>query len=591
MTMLRPPFHHKMALVFMIVIVVLIGLSSAITYWKFNDMMQRQVLRDLNQIMLQNKLNIDNLIGGLDKATQLLYADQTIMAILNKRPAEYMETYDDIQRLNNELVKYMVVPLGRTLNSYSISFFVAPEMPFVDKLNSSSGFYSGFYNGAGVTESGWYRDTTEADGRLVWFTDASQPRHIFLARLIKNPEALAIENVRAGRQVIQNVGVVVIGFLKSELGRQLEATKLTPSTKLLITDREGRPLYSYEPHSSSEEPVLGAYGSHPPDTADATDLMNRYPLWFDWQLVALIPLNEISGQATVVRYVVFTSALTALILGVLLAVVISNQITAPIRKLARTMKHIITTDHLDVYLEPPKSNDEVAILYKSFNSMMRRVQQLLAEVYESGVRLNEAELKALQAQINPHFLYNTLDSVNWLALESGVDPIVEINSSLADMYRYITKDANAMVTLEEELEQIRHYIRIQEMCYDNRFDTHFDISPELASTACPKLIIQPLVENAIVHGIEKSARKGRLDIVGRIEGKAAVLSVSDNGTGGSVQQLNAFVNGMPNSLPVSLGYGIRNVNRRIQLQFGEAYGLRYETNVHGGVTAVIRIPR
>ncbi|GLI08485.1 sensor histidine kinase YesM [Paenibacillus tyrfis] len=591
MMVIRPSFHRKMALIFLLCIMILIGLSSTITYWKFNEIMRRQVLSDLNQIMAQNKVNLDNLINGLDKATLLLYTDHTVMNILNSPPADYMQTYDDIGQLNNELAKYMFIPLNSSLSAYTITFFVSPDMPFAEALYSGKDFFYGFYNGNDTMRTSWYRQAVEADGRLIWFTDPAKPEQVYIARLIKNPEALSLRNIRLGKEVIENVGVVVIGFRTSELGKPLEASKLSPSTELMIVDSQGTPIYSLNPHHPAFPATTEQVQSSATITHEGTDyVINRSPLAFGWQLLAFIPVDDISVGSTIVRYIVGLSALSALCAGIFLSYLVSSQITAPIRNLARTMKTIMLTDRLNVYMEPPKGNDEVDILYQSFNNMMTRIRQLLEDVYESGVRLKEAELRALQAQINPHFLYNTLDSVNWLALESGVDEIAEINSSLSSMYRYIMKDANDMVTLEDELQQIRHYVNIQSICYPGRFEVHYDLPPELLNTMCPKLIFQPLVENAIVHGIEKSCDKGRIDIRGYIEDQTAVLTIADNGAGCSIEDLNAFLEGKHNALQVSQGYGIRNVNRRIQLKFGDAYGLHYEPGETRGVTAIIRIP-
>jgi two-component system sensor histidine kinase YesM len=583
-------YHRKVALLFITAMLVLVALSSFITYWRFNGIMRMQTLKDWNQILLQTRVNIDNLVGSLDKATLLIYTDQTIMDILNKQPQEYIDTYVEVNRLNNELIKYMFVPLGSSLNAYTVSFFVTPDMPFSGALASGDQFFFGFFNGQDVRSSSWYKSAVEADGRLIWFNDPERPSHLYIARLIKNPEAL--DTTQRGRpSVIANVGVVVIGFNVSEFNKQLEASKLSPSTKLFITDAGGRPLYKND--AGADSFPLEDYVSLESGTVvrSGTDyVMNRYPLAFGWQLIGLIPLNEISEGASVVRLIVGSAALVAIAAGLLLSFFISKQISAPIRKLAGTMKTIMNADHLNIYLEPPKGKDEIGILYRSFNGMMERIQTLLREVYESGIRAKESEMKALQAQINPHFLYNTLDSVNWIALESGVDRISEINSSLVNMYRYIAKDAHETVTVAEELQQVQHYINIQSLCYPDLFEFEVEIPDELNNIRCPKLIFQPLVENAILHGVEKSKRKGRIRITAHKERGTAVFAIADNGAGADTDELNAFLEGRGHSLPVSLGSGIRNVHRRIQLKFGEAYGLRYRANEGGGIVAEVRMP-
>ena len=584
--------HHKITLIFLAVILILITISSGITYWKFNAIMTRQVIHDMDGIMKQNKVNLDNLISGLDKATLLLYTDQTIMDILNKVPADFMETYKDIGQLNNELMKYIYIPLNSMLTSYSVSFFVTDELPFTRVLPSGTDFFYGFYNWREVMDETWFRQTAEGDGTLVWFKKPSERNMLYAARLIKNPEALSDDSMRKDQRVIQNVGIVVIGFDTALLGKQIEASQLTQSTRIIVTDAQGNAIYLPD----SQADTVPAYTYIHSPSGRVIDygqkyVVSRQTLASGWQLFALIPLRDISEQASFVRNIVGTTALFSLIAGLLLSVLISNKISAPIRRLARTMKGIQMTDNLDVYLDPPAGKDEVGILFKSFNDMMRRISRLVGEVYESGIREKDAELKALQAQINPHFLYNTLDSVNWLALQSGVDPIADINSSLANMLRYITKDSETPTTVSEELEQVRRYIAIQIHCYENRFAIDYDIDPAILGIPCPKLIIQPLVENALLHGIDNCETIGRIHISGYLEANAAVLSVRDNGQGADIGKLNVIANGTAKaSEDGNQGCGIKNVNRRIALKYGETYGLHYEPSGEGGVAAIIRLP-
>ncbi|PYI53493.1 cache domain-containing sensor histidine kinase [Paenibacillus flagellatus] len=598
MRMMRPHgLNRKMTLVFILVMLVMIGLSGTITYWKFGTLIRSQVRYDLNQIMHQNKVNVDNLIAGLDKATLLLYTDRTVMDILNSRPRDYMTTFADKNKLNDELVKYMFIPFGDSLGSYSVTFFARDGLPFSDALPSGDNFYFGFYSDRDVSATDWYRRAVEADGRMIWFRDG-KPGKLQVARLIKNPELLSRDNVGSGKVTGENIGVIVIGFDVSMVGKQLSASKLTPSTRLIVADAEGRVLYPDRPEHP-EDPQEKQAGllewMSKPSGSIVKDgqsyLLNHEPVAaFGWRLMALIPLDELSERSSVVRDIVLVSVVSALVAGLFLSVILSNQISSPIRKLARTMKNVRFTDHLSLSLEEPASKDEVGVLYRSFNEMMRRMNELVGEVYESGIREKEAELKALQAQINPHFLYNTLDSVNWLALESGVDDIAEINSALANMYRYITKDADELVTLSDELEQVKRYVHIQSICYENRFEAVYRIDPALLGTPCPKLIVQPLVENAVLHGTEHTDRRGRIEIEAHLDGPTAVILVRDNGVGCDVAELNAFLGGRPHSLTVSQGYGVLNVHRRIRLKFGFPFGLRYEETPGGGVTAVIRLP-
>jgi len=488
-------------------------------------------------------------------------------------------------------MKYLFVPLNSMLTSYSISFFVFDQMPFARILPSGDNFFFGFFNGKDVAVKPWFHTAVEADGRLVWFQNTNQPNKIYAARLIKNPETLSNTAVGTDQSINANVGIAVIGFDISQLGKQIEASKLTPSTQLAITDDSN---ILYLNNSTDNHIPLSAYANLP--TGSIVDynqqyLMNRQTLASGWNLVALIPLNEISQRASVVRNIVGLGAIASLCIGILLSALLSNRITSPIRILVNTMNNVKLTGNLKVNLNLPVGRDEVSILYRSFNDMMRQINTLISEVYEGQIREKDAELRALQAQINPHFLYNTLDSINWLAMDSGNDQIVFINSALADLFRYTTDNSSNLVTLKDELDQVKNYVNIQSICYENRFEVTYNIEPDILDTVCPKLILQPLVENAILHGIEKSEKPGHIHISGMMDKNIVSVSIYDNGAGCNVDKLNAFIGGDHDFVATSQGYGIKNVNQRIKLKFGEDFGLRYENNVRNeGITAIITLP-
>ncbi|MFB9278345.1 cache domain-containing sensor histidine kinase [Cohnella cellulosilytica] len=590
--MLRPlGFNNKITITFLLVILLLITSTSTIIYWRFHEHMEQQVTRDLNQIMVQNKINLEKFIDSIDNATLLLYSDTTIMEILNEAPSDFLTTYKDRITLNNALLKYLFVPLSSTLTSYTVTFFAMNDIPFAEALSPGHNFFHGFFRNDEVQDEAWYQQTVAGDGILQWFHYPEQEYRLYAARLIKNPKVLATENIGMN-DIKQNIGVVVIGFDLSQISKQLEATMLTPSTRLLLKDANGDLLYdSTRPKSLQarpEDPLPAA--ETVVDDNDSRYLINDYHLSSGWNLIARIPLKDISQSTSFVRNVVLLSALISAIAGLFLSIFLSKQISRPIRKLAKTMRSIHNTNEVDVFIQPPPTNDEVGILYQSFNTMMNRINQLLDENYQTGKREQEAELRALQAQINPHFMYNTLDSVNWLALEAEAYPIVTIISTLSDLLRYITGNSNELVKISEEVEQIRRYIQIQSLCYDNSFDVVYEIDPLIAEAACPKLILQPLVENAIFHGFEKMERRGRIVVSGFAKDGMAVISIHDNGPGTDIERLNSHLQGKNASVPESRGYGIRNVNQRIKLRFGEPYGLRYEMNEVGGVTAVICLP-
>ena len=392
MIRIRRSFHLKLALSIIGSVMVLISLSSTVTYWKFQEIMSRRVIGDFNQLMLQNAMNIDNMINSLDHATLLLYTDQTIMNILNAHPGAYMDTYTNVNRLNNEMTKYLFVPLTSSMNVSSISFFVSPDMPFAGALTAGSQMLFGFFNGREAAASPWYRQSVEADGRLIWFRLDEQPDQLFVARLLKNPEALAAENVLSDKKIIQNVGVVVIGFKLSEIGKQLAASELSPSTQLTLTDGAGNAIYS----NGADAPGVRTAADRP--LASKNDIVSRNRLLFYWQLTGAIPKAEIYKKSTVVRFIVGLSALIALIAGGLLAVFVSRRISLPIRRLARTMKAILTADPTNATKDPVPYKGIQFVAIPEFQGIGTTVGQAIASIL-AGQQTEDAALSAAQDDV------------------------------------------------------------------------------------------------------------------------------------------------------------------------------------------------
>ena len=232
------------------------------------------------------------------------------------------------------------------------------------------------------------------------------------------------------------------------------------------------------------------------------------------------------------------------------------------------------------------SNDEVGVLIRSFRRMMDEMNRLISEVYESKIKLQNSEMKALQAQINPHFLYNSLSIINWKAIEAGEEDISKVTLALSTYYRTSLNRGETMTTVENEVNNIRAYLKIQLIMHDNSFKVEEQYDTDTAAMEIPKLILQPLVENAIDHGIDMSEQEDRiLKIrISQDEGNL-LLSVSDNGVGMEQEKADQIITYQ------SSGYGVRNVSERIQVLYGEEGGVSVESAPDRGTTVTIKIPK
>lgn len=222
--------------------------------------------------------------------------------------------------------------------------------------------------------------------------------------------------------------------------------------------------------------------------------------------------------------------------------------------------------------------------------MVTRISMLIAEQYQSGKEIKNAELKALQAQINPHFLYNTLDLINWKAIDNDVPEIALIAHSLAKFYKLSLNKGREIVSIEDEIDHIKNYVQIQNMRFDNRINLVINIDPFIRQYRILKIILQPIVENSILHGIleNRNKQEGVINISSHLVNNTLVLIVEDNGIGMTMEKAQEILT--TDSIADTHGYGVQNVNQRIKLYYGQQYGLSYWSSPGEGTKVEITIP-
>jgi two-component system sensor histidine kinase YesM len=236
------------------------------------------------------------------------------------------------------------------------------------------------------------------------------------------------------------------------------------------------------------------------------------------------------------------------------------------------------------------SAPDMSVVAAGFNGMMEQIIKLMNQVKEEQFQLDQIRMSALQSQIQPHFLYNTLDCIHWQALVNGNKDISNMVKALAAYYRTCLSKGHDIITIEEELAYIKNYLYIQKIRYEDILTYEIDISADFNKAIIPKLTLQPLVENAIYHGIKKMAeKKGCITIRVSDHPKGIGIAIADNGVGMREEEIKRM-NQLISKYEAEFGYGVRNVNRRIQLYFGQKYGINYSKNEAGGVTANVLIP-
>lgn len=289
------------------------------------------------------------------------------------------------------------------------------------------------------------------------------------------------------------------------------------------------------------------------------------------------------------RLVLCTVILAVILLAMLfMTQMVTKSITQPIRELCGATRQVAKGDFTPAEIE---SGDEIQVLTNSFNDMAEKIQYLIENIKKEQVNLRDTELKLLQAQINPHFLYNTLDAIIWMA-EGGQDrEVVTMVSALSEFFRTTLSEGKDYITIQEEEAHIRSYLSIQEFRYADILEYDIQIDPSLYEEYILKLILQPLVENALYHGIKNKRGKGKITVRGYSEGEEILLEVQDNGIGMDERELETLQRKLRGEEVPERGFGLGNVNERIRLNYGEPYGISFTSKKGEGTTAVVCIPK
>lgn len=307
-----------------------------------------------------------------------------------------------------------------------------------------------------------------------------------------------------------------------------------------------------------------------------------------WQMILIIPENEYEDQYR------FLWLSAALMLGSMIAVIVlmsyllSGYYVGRLKKLHVEMTGL-ESGNLNANLPITTEEDEIEEIYHNFNGMVQEVQRLMQEHYQLGKEVKMAEVRALQAQINPHFLYNTLDLINWISMDYGAEEIGTLTWNLARFYRLSLNHGKSLISIGEEVEHVEVYVNIENYHFDNAISLEVDVPEELKSYACLNIILQPFVENAIVHGIAEKPdiESCEIRICARREEQDIVFSVQDDGPGVDVKEMQKET--QQDIRTAQHGYGVRNINFRLKLCFGEKYGVTYLES-EKGTHVEIKIP-
>lgn len=313
---------------------------------------------------------------------------------------------------------------------------------------------------------------------------------------------------------------------------------------------------------------------------------------FGWMLVSLVPYELYAEENRYIWLLTGTSVTLATLLTSGLILFLVRHVTKPLKVLRRLLVRLDPNEPMPLYqLESP---DEIGQLVSSYNQLGEQIKRLKQQLIRSETRKKEADIRALQSQIHPHFLYNTLSSVHWIALMRKEQRIADMVGALSDFLRFSLNKGKDFCSVDQEINHVRNYALIQSIRFPNRFDVQFEIDPKAGRLTMLKLLLQPLVENAMIHGVQKAKRKGTIYVTAMLEAQGIRFTVQDDGIGMATEVLNRLAEDilqpMDQAGDATHGYGLRNVNERLLLHYGASSQLVLESEPRLGTRISFIIP-
>lgn len=397
------------------------------------------------------------------------------------------------------------------------------------------------------------------------------------------------------------IGLLVIDLDPMIIEHFLEQAVLGSTGSFYIQDGDGSIIFpsSFSPQASELKSDLivdsDGYFTYSSNNLKTFIVYNTLDI-AGWTVIGEVPYNEIMKQANDIRSLILISAAASILFAITLYYFLSARLIRPIRQLKETMRLAASGD-LDVKVLN-EGTDEIADLGLSFNIMLKKIKMLLEKSIEEQEQLKKAELRTMQEQINPHFLYNTLDTIVWMAEAKKSEGVIDVTKALSHFFRLTLSKGKDWVTLQDEIEHIRNYMMIQQMRYRDILDFEFVINDDILPYKILKLSLQPLVENAIYHGIKNKRGKGIIRIMADFEHTGdIVIHIHDNGIGISPEKLANLQSKFTSKRyePVNTsdqedGFGLSNVHQRIRLHYGEPYGLYIHSWYGSGTHVSLTIP-
>ena len=592
----RIPLNVLIAGALSVLMVVMVSAFGLITYRHFQKSLLSSMLSTLDSAVESNVHSLSDLTARVRSCVRLFpdMQNDTLSALLYDGGDMY-ERYQRYVKIRDKIENYLDVIVSSEVSRAAMVFIMDDSMPMASICTKSAPDYifretlnnqqmSRVIRSACFEDEPYYREALEKRGEIVWFTRAELPDMLFAAQAVRQTA------LKYGRVRTYDLGVMLIGFNMDWIGARLNENVFLEGASVYIA-ADGDVVY---PSGAAQSGMTadnicapcaetGPGGRETALYGGETCFLWTTPLGDGLVMTTLVSGARVRQMALGSLRLVLVALIVILIVLLIATVLLVYAALRPIRRLSGHMKEGLLES-----IEPsPMARRivETDALYESFNRRNERILKLMDDVRAIEREKREQDFKLLQAQINPHFIYNTLDSVSCMALIEGCDDIASAMGALAAIMRYNLKEPDRLVPLSTEMETVKSYIRIQTVRCAGDLSATYDLAPQSLACLMPKMSVETLIENAAVH----VRTAPRITVSSRIADGVLSVVVSGEGDDGDAALIMRHLTGEVQLATHSTGLGIRNVDQRVKLLFGAQYGLRYERD-GSCLRAVLTLP-
>jgi len=563
----KSSFFAKLFVTYFLVAMIPLLLITVLLYGFSEKIFRSNIEEEASRYLQEVSREMDTLYGFHEQAVSLLSNDPLVQKIMDDQEVSEEET-------RNLYEKMFYLFSGRT-NTMSLYL-----LGMDGKTLFQSDVVPSHYNTKDYLKWGVLRKASISEEAIVFHPAGYKER-------IQNNKVLTTAKAVVKEGKIQ--GFIIVDIQREQLASIIHGKTQGNIWEVLLINDIGNVLYSKNQRDNEARPFAMEIGYDPllssgsyTTTIEEESFHASYRSSRDYpfRIVSYSSLKDVKSNSKYLLQILFYIGILTLVISLLFAYKVSKSLSGPVKDLVYYMKKVEKGDFSERF--PVERTDEIGELMQRYNKMAKRLDLLIKNIIEGKDRLKKAEMKMLQSQINPHFLYNTLDTVKWMAKMDRSEEVISIITNLAVLLRISMEDADEFQTVRQTLSWLESYLSIQKARYDDDLTYHIEVEESIMELKIPKLILQPLVENAIIHGLEG---KGRIEVLGYIEGKDMIFEVRDDGIGIEEKIALKLLEERPDR-----GIGLTNVHKRIELLYGKGYGVKIFTEITKGTTIRIAIP-